>query len=154
MDNNTLLEDRSSKEGWWHSGNSLASRLASWLVWPWSRANIMTTTTVKLIKVFPLPEPDIITDNCPVISHLPWHILPYVCKSMQTLKGREGTMCGWEVGLTPASGRDETSGNDYERGCIYHCVFHKSCCEMSGSGRKVRPSDLCVCMLLCQGQSI
>lgn len=65
-------------------------------------------------------------------------------------------MCGWGEGLTPVSERDETSGNDYERGCICHCGFHKSYCEMSESSGKVRPLDLCMrmCVLLFQGQRV
>lgn len=49
-------------------------------VWPWRSANVMTTETVKLMKVFPLPEPDIILIIVPFNSHLSWHIVSYVCK--------------------------------------------------------------------------
>lgn len=122
--------------------------------WPWSSANVMTTKTVILMKVSLSPEPDIITDNCPLISHLSWHIVPYVCKSMRALEavvGRWGKICGRGVGLTPASERDETSSNDNDwgRGYIYHGGFHKSGCEMSGSSGKVKPLDLWVCMCVC-----
>lgn len=48
--------------------------------WPWRAASVMT-----LMKVFLLPDPDIVTDNCPLMSHLTWHMDPYVCKSMRTL---------------------------------------------------------------------
>ena len=44
--------------------------------WPWSSASTMTTKTVILIKVVPSLEPDMVTDNCPIISHLSWHIVP------------------------------------------------------------------------------
>lgn len=110
-----------------------------------------------LMKVFFfLPGPDI-TGNCPLISQLSWHVVTYVCKSMRTLEawaGGWGKMWRCAVGLTPTSERDEASSNsnDYERGCIYHCEFHKSYCEMSESSGKVKPLDLCMCVLLCQGQ--
>lgn len=35
--------------------------------WSWLSANVMTTKTVKLTKVFPLPEPDIILIIVPSI---------------------------------------------------------------------------------------
>lgn len=53
--------------------------------WPWRAANVMTSENVILMKVFLLPDPDIVTDNCPLMSHLTWHMDPYVCKSMRTL---------------------------------------------------------------------
>ena len=78
----------------------------------------MTTKTVILMKVFPSPELDIVTNNCPIISHPSWQIVPYVCKSVRTVDaaGRWSEMCGQGVGLTPATVRNETLGNDDDYG--------------------------------------
>lgn len=117
------LQDRSTKERWRHPGNSSD--------WPWRSASVIPTKTVSLLS-----KPNIITDHFPLISHPSWHILSFARKSAQTLAGRWGMRCGWGVGLTPASGRDETSDNDYEQGRICLCAFHKSHCEMSESSGK------------------
>lgn len=99
--------------------------------WPWKSASVITTKTVSLLS-----KPNIITDNFPLVSHPSWHILSFERKSAQTLAGRWGMRCGWGVGLTPASVRDETSDNDHEQGWICLYAFHKSHCEMSESSGK------------------
>lgn len=123
---------------YWASSNTAPERADDTLAiavhagWPWSTASVMTSKTVILMKVFPLPDPDIVPDNCPLISLLTCHMDPYVCKSMRALvaAGRWVKMCGWGAGLTPGPERDDTSSNDngWEAGRSYRGGFHKSHC--------------------------
>lgn len=50
-------------------------------------------------KVPPSLAPDIVADNCLIISHLPWRIVPYVCKSVQQVDGARcgGVELGWPL---------------------------------------------------------
>lgn len=120
---------------------------------PWSSASVMTTKTVILMEVFPLLEPDIITDNCPLISQLSWHILPYVCKSMRTLevvgsRQMRGTVCGWGVGRGVGRG---VGGESITVDFINHTV------KCQRAGRKVKPPDcvfVCVCVALPRARCI
>ncbi len=88
------------------------------------------------MQVFLLPQPYIITDNGPLISLISWHVLPYVCKSANIRRqirrdvweGSGADPCLWETKLQVMTIR--------ERGHIYHCAFHKSCCEMPEEQQK------------------